>query len=61
MTNIKIEGIVKLIAQDGDEIGFPFESETIDGAIAELGKIERHIEKKIAEAENAFKDEEDEE
>ena len=57
MSNIKIKGVVKIIAQDGDEIEFPFEADTIDGAIAELGRIERYIEKKTVEAENRFKDE----
>ncbi len=58
MSKIKIEGVVKIIAQDGDEIEYPFEANSINDAIAELYRIERYIKKKIAEAENAFKDEE---
>mgnify|MGYP001567046625 CR=1 FL=1 len=58
MSKIKIEGVAKIIAPDGDEIEYPFEADAIDGAIAELGRIERHINAKIAEAENRFKDEE---
>lgn len=56
MKTLKIEGVVKITAQDGDEIELPFESDTITGAIGELGRIERHIEKKIEEAENRLED-----
>ena len=58
--NIKIEGVVKIIAADGDEIEHPFEADTIDEAVAELGKIERHIEKKVAEAENRIEEDNEE-
>ena len=58
MSNIKIKGTVNIIAENfSDDTEFPFEADTIDGAIAELGRIERSINNEIKEAENIIKDE----
>ena len=61
MLNIKIEGIVKIEAADGDVLEYPFEARTFNDAIANLGTIERCIEREITEAENRIAEDVEEE
>ncbi len=56
--NIKIEGTIKVSANDGDILEYPFEADNFKDAIAALSITERVIEKTVVEAENRFKDEE---
>ena len=59
MLNIKIEGIVKIEVADGDVLEYPFGARTFNDAIANLGTIERCIEREITEAENRIAEEEE--